>query len=65
MTEQLLLHFMGMIPIPIFLGEVFVMKKKKNLTSIGKCHPNKISLKPETHRRKKKNQSLKSHVSNS
>ena len=44
---------MGMIPIPIFLGEVLVMKKKK-MTSIGKCHPNKISLKPETHRRRKK-----------
>ena len=29
MAEQLLLHFMGMIPIPIFLGEVFVMIKKK------------------------------------
>ena len=27
-TEQLSLHFMGMIPIPIFLAEVFVMIKK-------------------------------------
>ena len=60
MAEQLLLHFMGMIPIPIFLGEVFVMIKKKNRTSIVKCYPNTISLKPETQRKKKKKpQSLK------